>query len=84
MLRAGIVQLMVGFGSPRVGLGVGRARALFIKHLVRYRFTEGRAHRRSPSGTWVCEEIEVQGPLCECQRHRRIVLRTLFMGYSNS
>jgi hypothetical protein len=78
MLRSRIVQLMVGFGSPRVGLGVGRAKALVIKHLGRYRFVGGRAHRRSTSGTWVCEETEVHGPLCECQRHRRIVLRTLY------
>jgi hypothetical protein len=78
MLQSGIVQLMVGFGSPRVGFGVGRARDLVIKHLGRYRFAGGRAHRRSPSGTWVCEETEVQGPLCECQRHRRIMLKTLY------
>jgi hypothetical protein len=78
MLRSGIVQLMVGFGSPRVGLGVDQARALVIKHLGRYRFAGGCALRLLPSGTWVCEEIEVQGPLCECQRRRRIVLRTLY------
>jgi hypothetical protein len=66
MLRSRIVQLMVGFGSPRVGLGVGRDRALVIKHLGWYRFAGGHTHHRSPSGTWVCEETEVQGPLCEC------------------
>jgi hypothetical protein len=53
--------------SPRVELGVGQARALVVECLGQYRFAEGRAHRRSPSGTRRCEEIEFRGPNCECQ-----------------
>jgi hypothetical protein len=40
---------------------------------VRWRCTR----RRPPSWTWRYEEIEVQGPNCERQRHREIVLRNL-------
>jgi hypothetical protein len=65
--RAGFVQLMEGLVSPRVELGVGQARALVVECLGQYRFAEGRAHRRSPSGTRRCEEIEFRGPNCECQ-----------------
>jgi hypothetical protein len=53
--------------SPRVELGVDQARALVVEYLGRYGFTGGRAHRRSPSGTCHCEEIELRGPKCECQ-----------------
>jgi hypothetical protein len=69
-LRAGLVQLMEGLVSPRVELGVGQARALVVECLRRYRFAGMRAHRRSPLGTYRCEEIELRGPKCECQRHK--------------
>jgi hypothetical protein len=51
-----------------VGLGVNQVRAPVVAHHGRYKFVGGRAHRRSPSGTWHCEEIEVRGLKCECQR----------------
>jgi hypothetical protein len=56
------MQLMEGLVSPRVELGVGQARALVVEYLSRYKFAGGRAHRRSPSGTCHCEEIELRGP----------------------
>jgi hypothetical protein len=59
---------MEGLGSLEVGLGVGQVRAPVVAHLGRYKFVEERAHYRSPSGTWVCEETEVRGPNCDCQR----------------
>jgi hypothetical protein len=59
---------MEGLGSPGVGLGVNQVRAPVVAHHGRYKFVGGRAHRRSPSGTWHCEEIEVRGLKCECQR----------------
>jgi hypothetical protein len=62
------VQLMEGLGSPGVGIGVDRARASVVEHPGRYKIVGGRAHRRSPSGTWVCEEIEVRGVLHKCLR----------------
>jgi hypothetical protein len=71
------VQLKGGFVLPRVALGVGQTRALVVECLGRYRFTGSRAHRRSPSGTRVCKEIELRGPNCECQRHKQIVKRVL-------
>jgi hypothetical protein len=69
-LQAGLVQLVEGLVSPRVELGVGQARVLIIEYLSRYWFAERCAHRRSPSGTCRCEEIELRGPNCECQRHK--------------
>jgi hypothetical protein len=63
------VQLTEGLGSPEVELGVGQVRAPVIAHLGWYKFAIEHAHRRLPLGTWVCEEIEVQGPNCDCQRH---------------
>jgi hypothetical protein len=54
-------------GSPGVELGVDRVRASVVVHLGRYKIAGGRVHRSSPSGTWVYEEIEVQGLMCERQ-----------------
>jgi hypothetical protein len=79
MLRSGLVKFIEGLRSLKVELSVGRVRALFIEHIGRYRFAGGRAHRRSPSGTWRCKEIKLWGPLCKCQRHTEIVLRTLYV-----
>jgi hypothetical protein len=59
---------MEGLGSPGVGIGVDRVRASVIAHPGWYKLVGGRAHRRSPSGTWVCEVIEVGGVLRKCQR----------------
>jgi hypothetical protein len=42
-----------------MGLGVNQVRAPVIVHPGEYKFAGGSARRRSPSGTWVCEEIEV-------------------------
>jgi hypothetical protein len=56
------VQLIEGLGSLGVEFGVDQVRSLAFAYLGRYRLTGGRVHRRSPSGTWVCEETEVQGP----------------------
>jgi hypothetical protein len=56
------VQLMVGLESPGVEIGVDRVRASIVAFPGRYRLTGGRAHCRLPSGTWGCEETEVQGP----------------------
>jgi hypothetical protein len=50
-----------------VELGVDRVRASVVVHLGRYKIAGGRVHRSSPSGTWVYEEIEVQGLMCERQ-----------------
>jgi hypothetical protein len=50
---------MEGLGSPRVELGVSRARALVVEYLGQYRFAGGLAHQRSPSGTCRREEIEL-------------------------
>jgi hypothetical protein len=61
------VQLMERLGSPGLGLGVDQVRAPVVAHPGRYKLAGGRAHRRSPSGTWVCKEIEVQGLKCERQ-----------------
>jgi hypothetical protein len=65
-IRAGFVQLIEGLVLPRVELGIGQARTLIVKYLGRYRITGGRAHRRSPSGSCRCEEIELRGPNYEC------------------
>jgi hypothetical protein len=62
------VQLIEGLGSPRVEFGVNQVRSLAFAYPGRYRLAEGRVHRRSPSGTWVCEGTELQGPNCDCQR----------------
>jgi hypothetical protein len=59
--------LMEGLGSPGVRLGVHRVRAPVVAHPGQYKLVEGCAHRRSPSGTWVCKETEVQGLKCERQ-----------------
>jgi hypothetical protein len=61
------VQLMEGLGSPGMGLGVNQIRAPVFAHPSRYKFAGGRAHRRSPSGTSRCEEIEIRGVLCKRQ-----------------
>jgi hypothetical protein len=53
------VQLTEGLGLPGVGIGVNQVRASVVAHPDRYKLVGGRAHRRSTSGTWVCEEIEV-------------------------
>jgi hypothetical protein len=50
-----------GLGLPGVGLGVNQVWAPVIAHPGPYKFAGGRARRRSPSGTWACEEIEVRG-----------------------
>jgi hypothetical protein len=50
-LWAGLVQLRDGLGSPGVELGVYQVRTLVFAHSGRYKFTGGRARRRSPSGT---------------------------------
>jgi hypothetical protein len=63
------VKLMEGLGSPGMGLGVNQVRAPIVAHPGRYKFAGGRANRRSPSRTWRCEEIEVRGLKCECQRN---------------
>jgi hypothetical protein len=62
------VQLTEGLGSPGVGLGFGQVRAPVVAHLGPYKFAGEHAHRRSPSGTCRCEEIEVGGSHCKCQR----------------
>jgi hypothetical protein len=62
------VQLIEGLGSRGVGIGVDRVRASVVARLGRSKLAGGRAHRRSPLGTWVCEEIEVGGVLHKCQR----------------
>jgi hypothetical protein len=59
---------MVSLGSPGVGLGVDHVRALVVAHLDRYKFAGEHAHRRSLTWTWRCEEIEVWGLKCKCQR----------------
>jgi hypothetical protein len=71
------VQLVEGLRSPAVELGVSVTRA---GHCVSWPVQARRryARRRSLSWTWRCEEIEVQGPNCEGQRHIGIVLRTLY------
>jgi hypothetical protein len=69
---------MEGLGSPGVGLGDDQVRAQVVAHLGRYKFAGERAHRRSPSSTWRCEEIEVWGLKCECQRDSEIVPRILY------
>jgi hypothetical protein len=61
------MQLVEGLGSPGMGLGVNQVRTPVVAHPGRYKFAEGRTHRRSPSGTWHCEEIEVRGVLCKLQ-----------------
>jgi hypothetical protein len=58
-LRAELVQLRDGLGSPGVELGVDRVRTLVVVYFSRYEFTGERARRRSPLGTWSCEEKEV-------------------------
>jgi hypothetical protein len=58
---------MEGLGSPRVGIGVDRVRASVVAHPGRYKLAGEQAHHRSPSGTWVCEGIEVGGVLRKCQ-----------------
>jgi hypothetical protein len=55
------VQLMAELESPGVEIGVDQVRASVVEYPGRYRLAGGRAHRRSPSGTWVCEKTEVQG-----------------------
>jgi hypothetical protein len=60
------VQLRVRLESLGVEIGVDRVRASVVAYPGRYRLVGGRAHRRSPSGTWVCEETEIQGPKWEC------------------
>jgi hypothetical protein len=45
-----------------VEIGIDQVRASVVAYPGRYRLAGGRAHRRSPSGTWVYEETEVQGP----------------------
>jgi hypothetical protein len=72
------MQWMAGLESPGVEIGVDQVRASVVAYPSRYRLTGGRAHRRSPSGTWVCEEIEVRGLMCECQRDNEIVPRILY------
>jgi hypothetical protein len=52
---------MVGLESLGVEIGIDRVRASVVVCLGRYMLTGGHAHRRSLSGTWVCEEIEVRG-----------------------
>jgi hypothetical protein len=42
-----------------VELGVDRVRTPVVVYSIRYEFTGERARRRSPSGTWSCEEKEV-------------------------
>jgi hypothetical protein len=54
-------------GSPRLKLGVDRIRAWIVVYSGRYEFVVERARRRSPSGTWSCEEIETEGFKCDCQ-----------------
>jgi hypothetical protein len=58
---------MEGLGSLGVGEGVDRVRVSVVAHPGRYKLVGGRAHHRSSSGTWVCEEIEVGGALSKCQ-----------------
>jgi hypothetical protein len=53
--------------SSRAELGVGQARALVVMCLGRYRFAGGRAYRRSPSRTGVCEDKKEEGARCTCQ-----------------
>jgi hypothetical protein len=60
------VQLMSGLESPGVEIGVDQVRTSVVAYLGWYRLAGGRTHRRSSSGTWVCEEIEVGGVLREC------------------
>jgi hypothetical protein len=52
---------MAELESPGVEIGVDQVRASVVEYPGRYRLAGGRAHRRSPSGTWVCEKTEVQG-----------------------
>jgi hypothetical protein len=61
------VQLIEGLKSPGVGIGVDRVRASVVVHPGRYKFAGGSAHCRSPLGTWLCEEIEVERLMCERQ-----------------
>jgi hypothetical protein len=67
MLRSGLVQIDGGLVSPRVELSVCQARALVVECLGQYRFAERRAHRRSPSGTGVCEDKKEEGTKCKHQ-----------------
>jgi hypothetical protein len=53
--------------SLGVEIGVNRVRALVVAHPGWYKLAGGRAHRRLTSGTWVCKEIEREGPWCKCQ-----------------
>jgi hypothetical protein len=64
------VQLMEGLGLPRVEFGVDQVRSLAFACSGQYKLTRGHTHRRSSSGTWVCEEIEIGGVLRKRQRHR--------------
>jgi hypothetical protein len=75
---SGLVQLVEGLVSLRVELGISQARALVIACLGRYRFAGRRAHRRSPSGTRVCEDKKEQGSKCKRQWDKEIVPRVLY------
>jgi hypothetical protein len=74
----GFMKLVEGLRPPRVLFGVNQIRSLASTYSGRYRLAGEHVHRRPPSWTWRCEEIEMQGSNCEGQRHRGIVLRTLY------
>jgi hypothetical protein len=65
VLQSGLVQLVGELVSPRVELSICQARALLVECLGRYRFAGRRAHRRSPSGTGVCEDKKEEGSKCK-------------------
>jgi hypothetical protein len=62
----------------RVVFGAKQVRSLASAYSGRYRLTRELARRRPPSWTWRYEEIEMQGPNYEGQRHRGILLRTIY------
>jgi hypothetical protein len=63
-----------------VELGVDQVRTLVVAYSGRYEFTEERTRRRSPSGTWSCEEKEVRGFARMSETHEKCC--GFFAGYS--
>jgi hypothetical protein len=72
------MQLFEGLRPPGVEFGVNQVRSLASAYSGRFGLAGERARRRPPSWTWRYEEIEMQGPKCEGQRHRGIMLRILY------